>query len=82
MKQLNLGSPNGPNDMNWVYNALRKIEEASRDPSAERIADDFTIEGTLTETKSLDVDSADASDIRAFLGTLVTAFKRRGLRRA
>lgn len=60
--------------------ALREIERASYEEIAE-VADAFTISGTLTETRTLDVDSPSSANLAAVLGTLIADLKRRGTKK-
>ena len=61
----------------WVESALAKIAAATQDISVERVADNFTIEN-LTETRTIDCDTAADADIADVLGTFLSDLKRRG----
>lgn len=63
-----------------IERALRDIERASRE-GIENVADSFSITGTLTETRSLDVDTPSIANIAAVLGTLISDLKKRGAKR-
>jgi hypothetical protein len=80
MIEVSLGAPADPNDVRWVIASLREIERASR-IGGDTIADGFTIVGTLTETRTLDVDTPTVANIAAVLATLLTDMKRRGQKR-
>jgi hypothetical protein len=67
-------------DMRGVVAALRQIERASNE-GIDTIADAYTVTGTLTETRELDVDSPSLANLAAVLGTLLSDFKRRGAKR-
>lgn len=66
--------------MQWVRDALHEIERASYEDIAE-VADGYTITGTFTETRNLNVATPTAANIAAVLGTLITDIKRRGQKR-
>jgi hypothetical protein len=84
MRPLNLGNPLQQAKRNtieeWFEQALREIERASYEDSAE-VADAFTITGTLTPTRELDVDSPTAENLAAVLGTFIDDLKKRGANR-
>lgn len=83
MTPLSLGQPLGNSPeafMEWVRVALKEIERASYEDIAE-VADGYTITGTLTETRDLDVTTPSTANIAAVLGTLITDIKRRGQKR-
>ena len=77
MRPISLGQLSSTAD---IQRALRDIERASRD-GVENVADSFSITGTLTEARSLDVDSPSLANIAAVLGTLITDLKKRGAKR-
>lgn len=62
----------------WVEEALREIERASYEDIAE-VADGFSITGSFTETRILDVSSPSTANIAAFLATFITDLKKRGI---
>lgn len=66
--------------MEWVKTAMRTIEEASYEDIAE-VADGYTITGTLTETRDINVTTPTAANVAAVLATLITDLKRRGQKR-
>ncbi|MFA5951553.1 MAG: hypothetical protein WC807_14840 [Hyphomicrobium sp.] len=79
MRVLFLGQPLNNDDFaRWALEAFREIERASYEDIAE-VADAYTVTGTLTETRSLDVDTPTAANIAAVLGTLLTDLKKRGV---
>mgnify|MGYP001316376375 CR=1 FL=1 len=80
MRSVSLGVPLAGQELQWVMDALCEIERASYEEIAE-VADAFTISGTLTETRILDVDSPSAANLAAVLGTLIADLKRRGTKR-
>lgn len=80
MRPVSLGSPLKDGDLHWMMRALREIENASYEDTSE-VADAFTISGTLTETRTLDVDSPTASNIAAVLATFIADLKRRGTKK-
>ena len=80
MRQLNLGAPNGPNDIDFEMRSLRQIEQASRE-GGDQLADEFTIVGSYTPTRELDVDTPSLANIAAVLATILMDMKQRGSRR-
>jgi hypothetical protein len=83
MTPVSLGSALGGDDeafRQWVIACFQQIENASWEDIAE-VADGYTITGTLTETRTLDVATPSTANIAAVLGTLITDLKRRGQKR-
>lgn len=80
MRPVSLGVPASENDFQWVIRAMREIENASR-IGGDTIADGYTIDGTFTETRTLDLNTPSAANIAAVLATLLTDMKRRGQKR-
>lgn len=64
----------------WVRQCLREIETASYEDVSE-VADGFTVDGTFTETRTLDLDSPSEANIAAVLATFITDMKKRGAKR-
>lgn len=77
MRPISLGQLGSMTD---IQRALRDIERASRE-GIENVADSFSITGTLTETRSLNVDTPSLANIAAVLGTLISDLKKRGAKR-
>jgi hypothetical protein len=78
MRPVSLGQPLGNDDFEkWALESLREIERASYEDIAE-VADAYSITGTLTETRDLNVTAPTAANLAAVLGTLLTDLKRRG----
>lgn len=77
MRPLTLGSPS---DLPGVVRALREIENASFD-SIETVADAYTISGTFTETRTLNVTTPSTANLAAVLATIITDLKKRGAKR-
>lgn len=80
MRKLALGTPARLDDAAWAVRALKQIEQASYE-DAELIFDDYTITGTFTDTRTLDVATATLADLIAFVATLVTDLQKRGQNR-
>jgi hypothetical protein len=80
MKKLALGNPSSSADTGWAVRSLKAIERASYE-DAELIFDDYTVTGTFTETRTLDVATATLPDLIAFIATLVTDIQKRGQNR-
>jgi len=83
MRPLVLGHPlnDSPESFKeWVRIALQEIENASYEDIAE-VADAYTITGTLTETRELNVTTPTAANVANVLATLITDIQRRGSKR-
>lgn len=80
MRRLSLGHPFGADDIGWTHQAIKEIETASIE-DAEQIFNDYTITGSFTETRTLDVSTAALPDLIAFIATLVTDIQKRGQHR-
>ena len=83
MTPVSLGQPLGNSSeafMEWVRVALNIIETASYEDIAE-VADGYTITGTLTETREINVTTPTAANVANVLATLITDLKRRGQKR-
>jgi hypothetical protein len=80
MRKLALGNPISPSDVNWAIRSLKAIEAASFE-DIEATMDDFTITGTFTETRELDVSTAVLADLIAFVATMVSDIQKRGQHR-
>lgn len=72
MKPVRLGLANTSAQ---ITQAFRAIEDASREERFVDVAMGFTVTN-VTETRSLDADTATAADIADFLGTLVLDLQR------
>lgn len=83
MRALAIGGPpvmTGPAFDEWVMRALKEIEGASiEDTSA--TADGFTITGTFTATRNLNVTTPTTANIAAVLATFLSDLKKRGANR-
>ena len=75
-----LGAPMPGRENDWMMNALREFERASKEENYD-VADKFTITGLTTPVYTLDVATATASDVAAVLGTLLMDMKKRGQNR-
>lgn len=81
MIPVTLGAPDDDSDaavLRWARQALTEFERASFAFEIGEIADNYTITGTLTETRNLDVSSPTAQNIADVLGTFLLDLKRRG----
>lgn len=77
------GSPQGTQEQKnqWLENAIRDIAEASSDNNPTDIASAFTITGTFTETRNLNVTAPSLANIAAVLATLLADLQRGGQNR-
>lgn len=64
----------------WIVVALRMIEEASYEDISE-VADGYSITGSLTETRVLNVTTPTATNIANVLATFLRDVHRRGQKR-
>lgn len=81
MRQLFLGDAGGDDDFaRWVKAALKEIEMASFD-DIQTVADAYSITGTLTETRAINVTTPTAANCAAVIATLLNDLKKRGARR-
>lgn len=75
------GNPPRPDDwkgwMQYIVGGFTEISQTAEE-SVEVIIDDFTYTGTLTKTRTFDVDAATLDDVRQVLGTLIDDVKARG----
>lgn len=82
MRPISLGYPFSDADFpEWVKRSLTEIEQASHDDIA-TVSDAFTITGTYTSTREIDASAATLAELRAFVATFVSDFKRRGSKRS
>lgn len=80
MRRLSLGNPFSPTDTAWAIKALKTIEQASLE-DIETVADEYTITGTVTETREFDNDTGTVSEFMAFFLTYMLDIQKRGSRR-
>lgn len=80
MKRLTLGHPASENDTGWAIRALREIELASFE-DIEATFDEYTVEGTITETRTFNAATASATDLRNVLATIISDIQKRGSKR-
>lgn len=74
---LNLGAIRDP----AVIAALREIMMSSNLNDIVKIAQNYTITGTLTTTRTLNVSTATQTQIANFLATLITDLQKGGANR-
>lgn len=81
MRKLALpGSPLAGQELQWLMNAVRDIEQASEEDVA-IIADNFTVNNLVTQTRTLDASTATLADLVAVFATFLTDIKKRGANR-
>lgn len=81
MRKVSLsGAPSGQpqQQIAWLHNALREIERASNDNDPMIIAQNFTITGAFTTTRTLNVATATLSDLIAVVATLISDLQKGG----
>lgn len=85
MRKVSIGSPSfsiatQPAPIQYLMAAVRELAEASHDQITEEIADAYTVTN-LTETRSLDCDTATLAQLCDVVGTLINDMKKRGVKR-
>lgn len=80
MREVSLGSPAGPNDMRFVYQALSEFSRASFE-GLPAVIRDYGHTGTLVETRTIDLDTPSAANVAAVLATLIRDLQSRGASR-
>lgn len=65
-----------------AQDAIREIERASAEVDLLDIANAFTITGTYTETRTLNVGTSTLAETQAFVATFISDCKRGGQHRA
>jgi hypothetical protein len=78
MRAVNIGNAIARVKDQAVRDALREIELASAEVNTIDIVTPYTITGTYTETRSLNVGVSTLAQTQAFLATLINDFKRGG----
>lgn len=84
MRQVTLiGFPSGTLEQKfaWLHAQLREIEKASRENDIITLSNAFTVSGTYTATRTLNVSTATLSDLIAFVATFIDDCKRGGVNR-
>lgn len=78
MKRFRL--PDAPKewDPKWAREFVRAVEQ-ELDRISRPIQTGYSVTGTLTQTRTLDVDTATAAQVRTFLGQLTQDLRDRGL---
>lgn len=74
------GAPMGTPEqkLQWLEDAVRNLAGASTDQNPVDIASEYTITGTLTPTRSIDVTTPTAANIAAVLATLISDLQKGG----
>lgn len=84
MRRLALGSPppgaSAEQKIDWLITAVKQIERASHEVTAETAADSFA-PSNVTETRTFDADTVTLAGLADVVGTLVNDLKRRGQKR-
>jgi hypothetical protein len=79
MKPFNFGQP--PADVpEWLRRLAQEIENDSNVDAEAIMREAFSVTGSWTPTRSLDVDTATLPDLLAFIATLITDIQTRGQR--
>lgn len=71
--------PGVPFDIQQIFNEIFK---ASQDADLVDIGNSFTVNGTFTETRTLNVTAPTLGNVAAVLGTLLRDFQRGGENRS
>lgn len=79
MRPLFLGQMNGiPQEVQNIFN---EIEKASKEADVIEIGQAYTITGSYTETRNLNVTAPTTANIAAVLATLIADLQRGGANR-
>lgn len=78
-KMSQVAMPGVPGPVQAVFN---QIFQASMEADVVDIGNEFIIEGTYVETRTLDVDTPTAANVAAVLATLITDLKNGGARKS
>lgn len=79
MRPLFLGQMNGiPQEVQSIFN---EIEKASKEADVIEIGQAYTITGSYTETRNLNVTAPTTANIAAVLATLIADLQRGGANR-
>lgn len=65
-------------DPQWAREVISTLEQ-ELDKLRRPAQQGYSVSGTLTQTRTLDVDAATAAEVRTFLGQLVQDLKDRGM---
>lgn len=80
MRRVNLTGVGNIKD-DAARSAIREIELASAENDLLDIANGFTITGTYTETRTLNVGTSTLAETQAFIATFISDCKRGGQHR-
>lgn len=78
MRRIDISATIGRVQDPATRDALREVELASAEFNLVDIAAAFTITGTYTETRTLDVGVSTLAETQAFIATLIEDLKRGG----
>lgn len=80
MRRVQIGNPVGQDGtLDWLVQAMREIEQASEQENPFEVFDGLTIVNPpAIPVRTLNVTTATAGDVAAFLATLVIDMQRRG----
>lgn len=66
----------------WLISAVQELARASADENLVDIGKAYTVTGTFTDTRTLDVSTATLPDVIALLATLIGDLQRGGATRS
>lgn len=76
MRPFDFGSPMPGQEITWLVDAIRQIEQASREPEDAQIAaEDFSATGAFTELETFAPATATTLETARLLGTLLNRLK-------
>lgn len=64
----------------WIMRALTEVQNASNEPDALDIAQNYTVDN-VTTTRTYDANSTDADELADVLGTFLQDLRKRGPKR-
>lgn len=82
MRAVNISNTIGRVKDQAVRDALSEIQLASAEVNTIDIVTPYTITGTYTETRELEVGVSTLAETQAFIATLINDFKRGGVSRS
>lgn len=84
MRPISIGggaSGSSKDQIAWILRALRTIEQASNDADISIIAQNFSITGAFTPTRTLDAGSPTLANVVAVLATFIQDHQKGGSNR-
>lgn len=77
MRPLIFGAPAPGQEVQWLVDAVRQIEQASNEPDAQKTADGYEVTAGYTESRAINPSTATTSDVAATLATFIEDLQNR-----